>query len=485
MFGSKRGDSPVPLILFIVGTLIMGAMAYNDYNKLVQVQQRLKNYEAEKMPSGKDYDLLESEKRANQDKVTGLSNLMGFGFQIGGNPISVSNVKETLNAFKNEKDSNQNHKYPSLVGKAEFIEEEAIPITLTLNLHSVLEALQLRLSTLTEVNSILNSDIQKTQSSLDEERVQKDERLVVLADRIAKMEEEIAEINAKRSEMVSQLTSEKDEAYTVAREVKTQIEDVKKKNKRVLSRLRSKLSSQRQEIKILIRQRKLGKRPDKISSEKTAKIFRLSYEEPDGEIVYSDPINRLTHINIGAQDNVVKGLKFMVFRYGKERQIRYKGKVEVTRVEPDLSRVVILEEVDKMDPIITGDYLMNPIWDANNPKYIAFAGETFAARFKVKDLIRYCEDMGAKVEYDKDGKPIVTVRTDILVASGPEARASFTKSVEESEDLEGEEGGADKGAVDEDKKEFWWLSNDPNFKKALEMGLEVIRDTDFMQYVGD
>ncbi len=484
MFGSKRGDSPIPLVLFIAFTLIMGAFTYNDYDKFTQVQLRLKNHDAEKMPPGKDMDILKQQKLSIVQEVTGISNLMGFGFQIGaGESIRIADVKETLKSFAGEKDDNQNYKYPALVGKIDFVEEEAIPVTLTLNLHTLIEALQPHYANVLEQNAILNSDVEKTRAYLDEERSQKDDRSSILVARIAALEEEINQINSKKAEMVTKLTTEKEEAYNVAREIKTQIEDVKKKNKRVLSQLRSKLSSQRQEIKILIRQRKLGKRPDKISSEKTAKLFKLSYEEPDGEIVYSDPITRLTHINIGSRKNVVKGLKFMVFRYGSERQIRYKGKVEVNQVEEDMSRVVILEELDKYDPIITGDYLLNPMWDAEHPKYIAFAGETFGSRFKVKDMIRFCEDIGAKVEMDSEGKPTVTVRTDILVAGGIEAHKTFKKT-EGAPDAEGEDGKA-AAAVEEDKKDFWWLDEDPNFKKALEMGLEVVRDIDFIQYVGD
>jgi hypothetical protein len=262
----------------------------------------------------------------------------------------------------------------------------------------------------------------------------------------------------------------------------------KKKNKQVLSRLRSRLSSQRQEIKILIRQRKIGRRPDKISSEKTPKLFKSeAFEEPDGEIVYSDPTTHVTHINIGSRQNVVKGLKFVVFRYGEERKIRYKGKVEVVRVDEDMSRVAIIDEVDSYDPVVTGDLLLNPIWDARNPRYIAFAGSTFGGRFTQKDLLRYCNDVGAKVEVDEKGNPIVTVQTHILVAGGQgSAGALQTAKTEKKEgDGEDEEPAPKTSATEEEKKEFWWLSEDPNFKKAVEMGLEIIRDTEFMQYVGD
>ncbi|MBA3709135.1 MAG: hypothetical protein H0W83_09995 [Planctomycetes bacterium] len=129
----------------------------------------------------------------------------------------------------------------------------------------------------------------------------------------------------------------------------------------------------------------------------------------DGQIVASQAADGFVVINRGHRQNLRNGTKFIVFNKRGGRTIQ-KGDIQVIAVEESISTARVLVEKDKNDPLIVGDHLQNPIYDADKVKHFAIRGDFTS--YSKEEIGEFIKDSGGAVD------PDITIRTDYLVAGG-------------------------------------------------------------------
>lgn len=161
-------------------------------------------------------------------------------------------------------------------------------------------------------------------------------------------------------------------------------------------------------------------------------------ENPDGEIVYSDDASKTVYIDLGRSQGVVKGLRFDVFRYGKGGEPKKKGEIVVKTLEPHMSMAGVIKLENSLDPIVPGDKIINRVYDRNKIKYFVIAGTL--EKYSVQELRYLLEKLGGKIEDE------LSAKTDFIVLG---------------------EG----------------FRDHPIYKKALERGIEMILESEFLSYL--
>ena len=163
-------------------------------------------------------------------------------------------------------------------------------------------------------------------------------------------------------------------------------------------------------------------------------------ESPDGQIIYVDQKSQTAYIDLGVSTGILKGIPFQVFRYGKGGVKDYKGKVVVKQVQDNISIVGIVETTNPLDPIITGDKIINPVYEKDKVRYFVIAGRL--EKYSLEQARRLVERLGGKIESE------VSAKTDFVVLG-----EGFKK--------------------------------DPAYQIALDRGIETMLESEFLGYIGD
>lgn len=146
-------------------------------------------------------------------------------------------------------------------------------------------------------------------------------------------------------------------------------------------------------------------------------------DSPDGEIVHVDQDAQTAYINLGRSHGVVKGLKFDVFRYGKGGKLQKKGTVVVRQIRASMSMAGVTAMVDPLDPIHSGDKIINRIYDSNKTRYFVVAGNL--ERYSLEEFSRMVERIGGKLETE------ITAKTEmIILANGFNDHPIFQRGME-------------------------------------------------------
>ncbi len=198
---------------------------------------------------------------------------------------------------------------------------------------------------------------------------------------ISKLEGEIDNINTKNEDKVKQLED--------------RLEDLEQQHSDELTILQNKVHKLEGEIEKL--------------QEREAEVEII--QQPDGEILDSSADNSWAYINLGEDDRVRPGVKFMVYREGKgDIRIR-KAFIEVKQVFEDFSRCEVSALASESDPLTKGDKILNPIFSTEMKKRFALAGNFPKGKLHVsrEELIRFIEKAQAEVTEKTD------VNTDFLI----------------------------------------------------------------------
>ncbi len=218
---------------------------------------------------------------------------------------------------------------------------------------------------ITELEAQLNDEQQRAQSQLDED-----------------------------NQRISNLQAQLDEAEGRVREAENSASTLKERLESEINKLSSRISAQAKKLEVL-------REPDL----------------PDGSVLNTSSGSQMAYIDIGRIHGLRRGTKFEVFRYGKGGELLPKGWLEVRDVEKDTALCGILDTVDRFDPIVNGDILVNPHFVRNMEKTFVFLGDFPASLSKgfVKERLTA---LGAKVDEK------ISSRTDILVL-GDKERGEF------------------------------------------------------------
>ncbi|MCO5170090.1 MAG: hypothetical protein M9894_27470 [Planctomycetes bacterium] len=147
----------------------------------------------------------------------------------------------------------------------------------------------------------------------------------------------------------------------------------------------------------------------------------------DGEVVFADANLGYAWIDLGRRHGLRVNTRFQVYQFVKGGMQKIKGVIEVRRLEEDMAQCAIIEgaEVqhpitgerlivpDPNDPIVKGDLIRNPFFDAADQKSFVFVGTKLENRYyNLQELQRKIEEFGGKVDRD------VSIRTDFVIVLG-------------------------------------------------------------------
>ncbi|MEM1061998.1 MAG: hypothetical protein AAF532_08140 [Planctomycetota bacterium] len=192
-------------------------------------------------------------------------------------------------------------------------------------------------------------------------------------------------------------------------------------------------------------------------------LQNVSFEVPDGRVVYVDSLNDLVWINLGSEDGLQERTNFSIYtrlNSGVARdQDDIKGAIEVTKITgPHLAEARILSN-DIARPIGPEDPIYTPLWSPGTKERFAFVGmvdldgdgePTSEDRAILYDLI---ENTGAEIssEVNDDGERLGDAELDettrFLVvgnipdysdAPTPEAKAAIERMLEHAKRMKDE-----------------------------------------------
>jgi hypothetical protein len=135
-------------------------------------------------------------------------------------------------------------------------------------------------------------------------------------------------------------------------------------------------------------------------SEKTAFAREPFSNYPDGAVIdVSDELS-LGWIDIGANNRLTRGVRFRV-ESGTPGVERYKAMAEVTDVKANMAEVVFYDLVDRFDPVVAGDVIINPLFDPSGGRNAVLIGR-FSGSFNEKELGLLLGRMAINVQPDLD-----------------------------------------------------------------------------------
>lgn len=203
------------------------------------------------------------------------------------------------------------------------------------------------------------------QSGFDDIESNLSEQLSSSNDRVRELEEEIASIKA--------------ESRRVARDFQGQIKDLNAKNSNL--------------------------------AELTQPLRAPANLVPDGQILQVSKDLPLAWIDLGATNRLVLGTRFTV-EGGNLGARHLKAWAEVIEVQKDMAKVRLFDQVDKFDPVVEGDYLVNPIYDPKGG-YNAILVGRFTGMYGKEQLSGLLDSIGIRVQNDLD------LTTNFMIVGSP------------------------------------------------------------------
>ena len=211
-------------------------------------------------------------------------------------------------------------------------------------------------------------------------------------------QERVAELQRSNDDLDQQLKTSKAEWVAQIEELTdTMNEQVIQLNRRVNFLLSEKGSLQQ----------RIEKLNEEVIKEKT-----FDDVEPDGELLeLADSVGK-GWINLGRVDHLRPGIVFRVFQPIKGGKKLLKGRVEVVRVNENMSEVRVVEEIDDLTPMTKGDLISSPFYDPKAQPVFVFATSELATDDYTKEYLE------AKIaSYGASVGEQVTLETDYLVAT--------------------------------------------------------------------
>lgn len=180
---------------------------------------------------------------------------------------------------------------------------------------------------------------------------------------MAQRDQAISQFNELRDQMK---LSTDDQIQAWANKLETTEEKLKQQNIELL-RTQSTLDETREQLKEALK---------KLASINPAPDNDVLAFEPDGQIFNADLQSGLIYLDIGQKDHVYVGLTFKVFEKNAPMQEDGKGKaeIEVFRVTENASVARIIASSPR-NPIVSGDIVVNMIWDDERSNIFMIVGE--------------------------------------------------------------------------------------------------------------
>ena len=280
--------------------------------------------------------------------------------------------------------------------------------------------------------STLRDEAYKARSESDTQLVQAKQQQATtetqLRESLSTAQQSVADLEQRNEDIDNKCKEEKAEYVRQLDEAQEQCTEQIIALKRQINFLRSENGTLKKRIARLL---------EEVNKEKS-----FNDVEADGQLLSVVDAVGKGWIDIGRNKHLRKGIVFRVFQPIKGGKKLFKGRVEVLRVQENMSEVRIIEERDSLKPISSGDFISSPFYDPSAQPVFVFASSDLTSKDYTKEyLTAKMESYGAVISDEVD------LQTDYVVA---------TRGYEES----------------------------AAYKKAREFGVTVIRERDLLEFIG-
>jgi len=271
------------------------------------------------------------------------------------------------------------------------------------------------------------ADEEKIASMVDKTKVTKEKD-----DVITNMQSQVRDLESKYEKRISDQTKESERLQKDLAVIKDQKASDDIQHQREVAILKNQLLA-------------LQTRLDRVLEEQM-KTLTIEDIDPDGKILGISTITQRGWVNIGRKQFLRPGLDFRVFMNIKGGKRMYKGRIEIQKVDENISQFRVLEVDDDLNPISKGDFITSPFYDPKKIPVFVFAGQGLESKKITEEGLRErILSYGGKIKND------VGLDTSFLVTLKDYDKDPSAKAL---------------------------------FKTAREMGVAILREQDVLDFMG-
>lgn len=214
---------------------------------------------------------------------------------------------------------------------------------------------------------------------------------------INRQKSEMADLQSQFDETEGTLTENLGSAQDRIRELEEEIASLKAEGRSVARLHRSKVNELEAQIAYL--------------ADVTQPLRAPANLNPDGQVLKVSQDLPLAWIDLGADDRLVLGTRFTV-EAGSLGERHQKAWAEVIEVQKDMAKVRLYDQADAFDPVVAGDYIVNPVYDPDGSYNAVMAGR-FSGLYAKEQLTSLLGDIGIRVQDELD------LTTNFLIVGEP------------------------------------------------------------------
>ena len=146
---------------------------------------------------------------------------------------------------------------------------------------------------------------------------------------------------------------------------------------------------------------------------KTRNDIRKRSEKPDGEISAVLPDWGVGFINLASSDRLSEGTVFRIVSGKPGTDLSSaKAYARVVSVGPEFSEVKIYDVADQYQPVVAGDMIFNPLFEAKGERNAVLAG-SISGTYNEPELRLLFDEIGINIQNE------ISNSTDFLITGGP------------------------------------------------------------------
>lgn len=371
---SKRGMAKVS-VLWLIVILMFGlagwAWSFLIGGELENQRQQVAALEVAK----KDSD--ERAKHASAEYVN-LSQVIGFGADAAAARADVKTATDALAALKADGTTKD------LVGDPSVKTiQQAIPL-----LVQAYTSQSERANNAETQAKNFQTELDQARSNLTEVTSKKDAEIADLSRQLADKEQASKDLEASLRGEIAAAQEQVRDRDSKRIQAETTLSSSKKEHEDTVSALQGRMTEMGRKLQPFVREPSAA----------------------DGKVLSVSKDLGLGWINLGAQNRLPVGARFTIVS-GAVGSTRVKAMAEVTKVEGEMSEVLISEQTDPYDPPVAGDIVYNPVYDPSGERTALLLG-SFSGKYSKTQLEALLLSMGVKVAPKLDNS------VDFLIVGG-------------------------------------------------------------------
>ncbi|MFT4711266.1 MAG: hypothetical protein ACI8Q9_002407 [Planctomycetota bacterium] len=220
-----------------------------------------------------------------------------------------------------------------------------------------------------------------------------------------------AGFDTREADLSRQLTSAQDRV----RELETELNAEKAMNRQGVRDMKAVLNAKNTKLALYGEQTRPFRAPANLN--------------PDGQILEVSKGLPLAWIDLGSSDRLVLGTRFRI-EAGNLGERTLKAWGEVIEVKEKMAKIRIFDLVDKFNPVVKDDYLLNPVYDPKGGFNAILVGR-FSGLYGKAELTILLEKIGIHVQDELD------LSTNFLIAGAPVMQDSDGYPLEDPQEVSG------------------------------------------------